>query len=266
MRRLWPTRRALAPPDFLKLWSAETISQFGSQVAELALPLVAILVLDASAFEVAALGTVEFLPVHPLHAAGRRLGRPAAAAADPDRRRLRPGGAPRDDPDRVRRRRADARAALRRRLPRRASAPSSSTSRTSRTFPSLVERDQLIEGNSKLEISRSAAQVGGPGFARRARGDLHRAVRGPRRRDQLPRLGLFMLGIRKRGGTPGGRAADGSKVEPLDRAQGGPPLRAREPEPARPGGLHRDVEPLLERRVRDPPRLRGPRARAVRGR
>jgi Na+/melibiose symporter-like transporter len=31
-------------------------------------------------------------------------------------------------------------------------------------LPSLVKRDQIIDGNSKLEISRSAAQVGGPGF------------------------------------------------------------------------------------------------------
>jgi MFS family permease len=32
-------------------------------------------------------------------------------------------------------------------------------------LPSLVRRDQLIEGNSKLEISASAAQVGGPAIA-----------------------------------------------------------------------------------------------------
>ena len=59
--RLWPRGGLWRHPDFLKLWSAETISQFGSQVGGLALPLVAILVLDASAFEVAALTTVEFL-------------------------------------------------------------------------------------------------------------------------------------------------------------------------------------------------------------
>lgn len=48
--------------DFLRFWSAQTISMFGSQVSGLALPFVAVVVLDASAFEVAALGTVEFLP------------------------------------------------------------------------------------------------------------------------------------------------------------------------------------------------------------
>ncbi len=48
--------------DFLSLWGAETISQFGSQVSFLALPLVAILVLEESAFNVASLTSIEFLP------------------------------------------------------------------------------------------------------------------------------------------------------------------------------------------------------------
>src|SRR5439155_2757001 len=48
--------------DFLRLWAGQTVSQFGSQVTNLALPFVAILVLHASTFEVAALGVVEFLP------------------------------------------------------------------------------------------------------------------------------------------------------------------------------------------------------------
>ena len=48
--------------DFLSLWGAETISQFGTQVSLLALPLVAILTLEESAFRVALLTTAEFLP------------------------------------------------------------------------------------------------------------------------------------------------------------------------------------------------------------
>src|SRR5713101_7775179 len=48
--------------DFLFLWSAQTVSEFGSQVTNLALPLAAIYVLKATTFEVAALGVVEFLP------------------------------------------------------------------------------------------------------------------------------------------------------------------------------------------------------------
>lgn len=51
---------AAAPPikslwrhrDFLKLWSALTISSFGSQMASLAYPLTAILVLQATVFQV----------------------------------------------------------------------------------------------------------------------------------------------------------------------------------------------------------------------
>src|SRR5437660_3916951 len=49
-------------PDFMKLWTGETISQLGTQVTLLALPLTAILILKANAFEVGLLGTVEFLP------------------------------------------------------------------------------------------------------------------------------------------------------------------------------------------------------------
>ncbi len=48
--------------DFLSLWGAETISQFGTQVSLLALPFVAIIVLEESAFKIAALTSVEFLP------------------------------------------------------------------------------------------------------------------------------------------------------------------------------------------------------------
>ena len=60
--RLWPEGGLWRHSDFLKLWSAETVSQFGTQVSLLALPLVAIDVLHVSAFKVAALTTVEFLP------------------------------------------------------------------------------------------------------------------------------------------------------------------------------------------------------------
>ena len=60
--KLWPSGGLWRHPDFLKLWSAETVSQFGTQFTLLALPLVAIDVLHASAFEVASLTTVEYLP------------------------------------------------------------------------------------------------------------------------------------------------------------------------------------------------------------
>jgi MFS family permease len=49
-------------PDFLKLWTGQTLSEFGSQVSQLAIPAVAVLTLKATPFQVAALATVEFLP------------------------------------------------------------------------------------------------------------------------------------------------------------------------------------------------------------
>src|SRR5256714_14898831 len=46
----------------MRLWSAESVSQLGSQVSLLALPLVAITVLHATTFEVGALTAVEMSP------------------------------------------------------------------------------------------------------------------------------------------------------------------------------------------------------------
>src|SRR3954451_12954285 len=60
MRR--PSGALWSHRDFLKLWTGQTISEFGSQVSQLAIPTVAVLTLKASPFQVAALGTVEFLP------------------------------------------------------------------------------------------------------------------------------------------------------------------------------------------------------------
>jgi len=48
--------------DYLHLWGAQGISAFGSQITLVALPLVAILTLEASTFEVAALTALELLP------------------------------------------------------------------------------------------------------------------------------------------------------------------------------------------------------------
>jgi len=162
MPRLWPTGGLWRHSDFLKLWSAETISQFGSQVSGLALPLVAIIVLDASAFEVAALGTVEFAPfiLFTLPAGvwvDRLPRRPILIAGDLGR------------------------AALLATIPITYVADVLTLGQLyvvgflvgictvffdvayQSYLPSLVERDQIVDGNSKLEVSRSAAQIGGPG-------------------------------------------------------------------------------------------------------
>jgi len=150
--------------DFLKLWSAETVSRFGSEVSNLALPFVAIVVLKVSAFEVALLGALEFLPfllfTLPAGVWIDRLARkPILVASDLVR----------------------AVALL--------SVPIAygldaltiwqlyavgfvvgigtvffDVSYQS-YLPSLVRRDQLVDGNSKLELSRATSQTGGPGVA-----------------------------------------------------------------------------------------------------
>jgi len=48
--------------DFLKLWAGQTVSLFGTQVSQLALPLVAVIVLGANASEMGLLRALEFAP------------------------------------------------------------------------------------------------------------------------------------------------------------------------------------------------------------
>ncbi|HVP75174.1 MAG TPA: MFS transporter [Gaiellaceae bacterium] len=63
MRRLRrPTGGLWGHADFLKLWTGQSISELGSQVSQLAIPWVALVTLKSSAFEIATLGTVQFLP------------------------------------------------------------------------------------------------------------------------------------------------------------------------------------------------------------
>src|SRR5918999_5351992 len=86
-RRIWHPTGLWRHADFMRLWSAQTISQFGTQVTLLALPLAAIVVLEASAFEVAVLGAVEWAPwllfSLPIGAwVDRVLRRPILVAAD----------------------------------------------------------------------------------------------------------------------------------------------------------------------------------------
>jgi MFS family permease len=162
--KLWPTGGLWRHPDFVKLWSAETVSQFGTQFTLLALPLVAIDVLHVSAFEVAALTTVEFLPF-------LLVSLPAGVWVDRLRRRpiLIVGDL--------------SRAVLLGSVPVAYWLGELTMAQLyivgflggiatvffdvayQSYLPSLVERQQLIDGNAKLEISRAAAQLGGPGLA-----------------------------------------------------------------------------------------------------
>jgi MFS family permease len=215
--RFWPRGGLWRHPDFLKLWSAETISQLGTQISLLALPLVAIIVLESSPFEVALLGTIEFLPFI-------LISLPAGVWVD--------------------------------RLPRRpililgdlgraialASIPVAYLLGVLSIYqlyvvgffvgvctvffdvaymsylPALVDRDRLVEGNSKLEVSRSGAQIVGPGLAGAAIG----LVGAPLAiiLDAISFVGsaVFVFGIRKRE-PPSTPAAGAAQVGPSMRAE-----------------------------------------------
>src|SRR3954451_15599105 len=58
-----PSGALWSPHDFMKMWTGQTISQFGSSISELALPIIAVRLLGAASFEVAAPRTVEFAPL-----------------------------------------------------------------------------------------------------------------------------------------------------------------------------------------------------------
>jgi MFS family permease len=56
-------RGVLANPDFAKLWAGETVSLIGTQVTQFALPLVAVITLNATVLEVGILNALKFVPV-----------------------------------------------------------------------------------------------------------------------------------------------------------------------------------------------------------
>ena len=147
--------------DFLRLWVGDSISQIGTAVSLIALPLLAIKVLDATPFEVGLLTTFET-------AAFLLVGLPAGAWVD-----------------RLRRRNVlivtdVGRAALLGSLPLAwyfdllalpqlylvALVTGVLTVFFDVSYqsylPSLVGRDYLVEGNAKLEASRAVAQIAGP--------------------------------------------------------------------------------------------------------
>lgn len=148
--------------DFRKLWAAESISQVGTQVSVVALPLVAILVLDATPLQVGLLTAAEFLPF-------LVVGLPAGAWVDRMRRRpvlitadvgraVALGALPL----------AYAFGALQLwMLYLVAFAVGVLTVFFDVAYgsylPSIVDRDRLLDGNAKLELSRSGAQIVGPG-------------------------------------------------------------------------------------------------------
>ena len=161
--RAWPRGGLWRHGDFLRLWGAQTISQFGSQISGIGLPLVAIIALDASAFEVALVPAVEFAPF-------LLVALPAGVWVDRLRRK----------PILVL---ADvARGVALATIPVAWALDVLTIWQLyvvglvvgvftvffdvayQSYLPSLVGRHELIDGNSKLEVSRSAAQIGGPGI------------------------------------------------------------------------------------------------------
>jgi MFS family permease len=147
--------------EFRRLWIGESVSQFGSTISQLALPLVAILILHASTFEVGLLVTsqmVAFLVV----------GLPAGAWVD--RMRFRAVLIVND----VLRALALASVPVAHWLGvltiEQLYAVALLTGICTVFFdvayqsylPQLVEREQLVEGNAKLEATASVSQIAGP--------------------------------------------------------------------------------------------------------
>ena len=148
--------------DFMKLWVGETVSEFGSQVTLIAIPFAAAVVLKATAADMGVLAALQMLPF-------LLISLPAGVWVD-----------------RMRRRPILIAADVVRGMVLLAVPIAGITGNLSipllyvvsliagcatvffdvsyqSYMPALVERGHLIEGNSKMELSRSAAQFGGPG-------------------------------------------------------------------------------------------------------
>jgi MFS family permease len=159
-----PSGALWSHPDFLKLWTGQTISEFGSQVSQLAIPAVAVITLKASPFQVAALATVEFLPF-------LILTLPAGVWVDRWRRRwiLIAGDL--------------GRAVLLASIPLAYAIGHLTLAQLyvvgflvgihtvffdvayQSYLPQIVDRETLVEGNSKLQMTVSGAAIAGPGIS-----------------------------------------------------------------------------------------------------
>ncbi|HEY3108552.1 MAG TPA: MFS transporter, partial [Chloroflexota bacterium] len=156
--------RLLRAPDFRRFWSAQVVSELGSGVTALALPLTAVLWLDASAIEMGVLRAAATLPVLLLALlAGvwvdRLPRRPILIGADAGRGLLL-----------VLVPLAAAAGALRIEL---LWAVAFAVGALTVLFdiavtsyvPTLVERSALVQANATLQASASAARIAGPGVA-----------------------------------------------------------------------------------------------------
>ena len=71
--------------DFLLLWTGQSVSDVGTAVSTVVFPLIAVVYLHASAFQVGVLAAAQWIAVAADRAAGRRLGRPVALPSADDR-------------------------------------------------------------------------------------------------------------------------------------------------------------------------------------
>jgi MFS family permease len=191
-----PTGGLWGHGDFLKLWTGQSISEFGSQVSQLAIPWIAAVGLHASPLEFSILGMLGFLPFI-------LFALPAGVWVDRLRRRpiLIVGDA--------------ARAALLLLIPILWALGALRMWQLlvlafvtgiftvffdvayQSYLPALVDRTDLVDGNSKLQLTVSVAQVAGPSAA----GGLIAAITAPYAilLDALSFAvsAIFMLRIRK---------------------------------------------------------------------
>jgi len=158
-----PRRSLFRHPNYARLWTAATVSLFGTQVSQIAIPFIAAVLLNASAGEVGLLTTIEFLPF-------LLFTLPAGVWVDrfPKKRILVIGDL--------------GRAAMLVSIPI-AYAVGGLTIwqlyvvgfvnglmtvffdvADQSYLPTILERDELVEGNSKLQISQSSAQILGQPF------------------------------------------------------------------------------------------------------
>jgi MFS family permease len=193
--KLWHHR------DFQRLWFGDTVSQFTAQVTALALPTVAILTLGANAFEVGLLGALQLIAFPLLGMfvgvwADRYRRRPIMIVANLGRM-IALGSIPL--------------AAILNMLSLNLLYVVAVATGVCTVFfdvcyqsylPVLIDRNDLVEGNSKLQLSASAGQVGGPALA----GFLIQLVNAARAIavDAAGFLvsALALLSIRKRESTP----------------------------------------------------------------
>ncbi len=172
--RLTPKGNLWRHRDFLKLWTGQSISELGSQVSQLAIPWVAAVVLHVSPFVFALLGTLGFMPFI-------IFALPAGVWVDRLRRRpiLILGDS--------------ARAVLLATIPIAYAFHALTVWQLlvvqflvgictvffdvayQSYLPFLVEREDLIEGNAKLQLTVSVAQVAGPSMS----GGLIAAITAP---------------------------------------------------------------------------------------